>query len=1290
MSTLIIKNKLTVLFHLNRQQQPKQMSEAVSNVSADNNELELELKLSKIRTQINSKLENQKHLAIILSAVEENIEEQKNEKTPVSYVVSFLSLLDQCIQDDKILDSNLAATTAYFLDLLFPFTPKPLLKQKFSEILLKLSQPLNIDAEAPLVRSTIGAIESLLLAQDRAQWLHRGAVSPNRALIALVELSFDPRPKVRKRAQDSVKQILSHPPASASASANGNNSTVHVAAPAVSDVTLKHLQELLLNFNHNKKGGADKELNSQIIHCLQLITIITSANSWPVKSIEQLCDALLEIANTSDQFLIRAAFEAFEGLFKSMTNVIDVQKYVKVLNIIFDLKPSMNDTHLSTAWLAVVAKAFEGFSALAPLESIKKLPQVLQIVSEFLSSDSRDIYASASSCLIAIINHAVPETYLLQPNAQYGITEDIYESVDEAITFVAEFIEKELFSIKYQNATGLILQFVRATILKFQSRANPDFLNIVQTVGEWRTSEKDNFPHNKEAEECLAAAIAALGPEAVLGVLPLNLGENVNGPGRAWLLPLLRDNVSCAELGFYKSQILPIVQFFESKIANSVQKESINNKIFQTIIDQIWSLLPKFCDLPKDLRSAFDEAFATQLADLMFAKVELRTFICHAWRTLVESNLAYRDGKLEQPNLLLLQQEFPQQAASTNIEYLSTIASNILTVLFNVFSYTMPESRGFVLETIEAYLRIVPAPELSQTFDKVCGMLKSAMDEDLQEGSGNKDKNKNKNKKGENSTPDNGVTMMDLVVVMAKYLPVESHNALFSIFALTIDLESKPLLQKRSYRIITNLAESEQGRASIQKFIVEIEKKLIETTSVTSQSAKASRLNAILLILDLLPQTDLYFIPAIVQEIIMATKDVNERSRGLSYQILIKMGQKMKEGGVIENAKVPGFDANAPSTESSLSEFFTMISAGLAAQNPHMISATITAISCLIFEFKNDLPIDTLMEIASTVELFLTHNSREIAKSAIGFVKVEILSLPEEMVRNNLSELLTKLMKWSHEHKGHFKSKVKHIIERLIRKFGAEEVENAIPEEDRKLVINIKKARNRAKRKQEALPESGDVAEGETHNAKSAKKKFVSAYEEALYDSDVSDDDVDIYDEDAERSSSSRKNKGKKANQFILESGDEPLNLLDRQALAHISSSKPKKFTKSDLKSKTDEFKTKNGKLVFKEDGAIAKGSDKEDPLAKSGSGIDAYLDAVKQAPVRGQKNKLKFKKTKGGDDDDGDNWSDDDDDDDTNNNNNDRAGANPKSALKKSKTLGKSKISKPSNKQKFKAKKKF
>lgn len=207
---------------------------------------EMEDKLSKIRSQINSKLENQKHLAIILSAVEENIEEQKNDKTPVAYFISFLSLLDQCISEDKIIDNNLAATTAYFLDIIFPFTPKPLLKSKFNQILVKLAQPLTLEnAEAPLMRSTIGALESLLLAQDNSSWNSKGQITPKRAFLALLETSFDPRPKVRRRAQEAVNKILSNPPTSPS--------PTHVAAPLAAEASLNQLTTLLNEYKASKE-----------------------------------------------------------------------------------------------------------------------------------------------------------------------------------------------------------------------------------------------------------------------------------------------------------------------------------------------------------------------------------------------------------------------------------------------------------------------------------------------------------------------------------------------------------------------------------------------------------------------------------------------------------------------------------------------------------------------------------------------------------------------------------------------------------------------------------------------------------------------------------------------------------------------------------------------------------------------------------------------------------------------------------------------------------------------------
>ena len=106
-------------------------------------------------------------------------------------------------------------------------------------------------------------------------------------------------------------------------------------------------------------------------------------------------------------------------------------------------------------------------------------------------------------------------------------------------------------------------------------------------------------------------------------------------------------------------------------------------------------------------------------------------------------------------------------------------------------------------------------------------------------------------------------------------------------------------------------------------------------------------------------------------------------------------------------------------------------------------------------------------DLLSTMEVFLTSKSREIARSAIGFVKVCLVSLPRELLEPRLNKLIPNLMVWSHESKGHFRIKVKNLMERMIRKFGYEEILKVTPEGDHKLLANIRKTRDRKKKHRE-------------------------------------------------------------------------------------------------------------------------------------------------------------------------------------------------------------------------------
>ena len=320
--------------------------------------------------------------------------------------------------------------------------------------------------------------------------------------------------------------------------------------------------------------------------------------------------------------------------------------------------------------------------------------------------------------------------------------------------------------------------------------------------------------------------------------------------------------------------------------------------------------------------------------------------------------------------------------------------------------------------------------------------------------------------------------------------------------------------------------------------------------------------------------------------------------------------------------------ADAPIAQASLDEFFTMVSAGLVGSTPHMVSASITALTRILYEFASQLPHAVIEDLVQTMDLFLTSTNREIVRSVLGFVKVAIISLPEGIVKPKLDTLVPGLMSWSREHKAQFRAKVKHILERAIRRFGFDAIEKQCPEDDKKFINNIQKTKERRKRHKAA-----DGAEAATEEPAKRKNRFESEYDEALYGSESSSDSGHGSDEERRAGSNGRGGRGQT---YITEDADEPLDLLDRKSLANISSRKPmatKQAPAEQRKNKTD----LDGKLVFNNDGDAdddggdpvglgSYGPDVNDDMTLEG-GINAYVDAIRgrDAVQRGRGGRLKF-----------------------------------------------------------------
>ena len=113
------------------------------------------------------------------------------------------------------------------------------------------------------------------------------------------------------------------------------------------------------------------------------------------------------------------------------------------------------------------------------------------------------------------------------------------------------------------------------------------------------------------------------------------------------------------------------------------------------------------CELPLDLEEAFDQTFAELLSNVLYKQTELRVDVCRALQNLVESNQAILSVEIDEDDLIL-QRRITKVAAQKNLTHLGSLASNLLAVLFNVYSQTLPHYRGYILQCINAYLSITP------------------------------------------------------------------------------------------------------------------------------------------------------------------------------------------------------------------------------------------------------------------------------------------------------------------------------------------------------------------------------------------------------------------------------------------------------------------------------------------------------------------------------------------------------------------------------------------------------
>lgn len=1143
--------------------------------------------LARIRHLKDSKLENQRASAQLLVAIEATLAERASadgaavEPGPTQYLLALESLLNA-----ENTSADVHASSVYLLSIVLPHVAPGVVRAKSHALLSAVAVPLaephgtseNMNAR---LRAALGVVESLLATvpvNDRA------TLERERTWLTVWDLvlglCMDARPKVRRRAHEVVAHILglaqwehTHPFAQRTMAWAAR--TLHSVAAARGMASTKASHKVEYDRQHGKakharsaaaerqKQAADGAASTGIWVCALLQTIVPLV---PTPTTKPLVHELLALPALQNPYLTVAVYDVFAVLFRTPHTDAAAARDVSLLCETLDALrqpgnvPVHTDVHTLPSYLNVLESCMVAYSAADLAAAWERVPELWMDAMQLALSAQSD--AARTSADVRMVGR-----HLLQALARYCIPDQAVAAALSSNTAPFSRIISSLrdalgkHALRYTHARSDILHTLASLLsrLRFplkEGDAPPADALLMPTVVDIAALRvQRNFDARPDADAVLGAAISACGPRVFLSYLPLDLLDEHGRPntqggagharGRAWLLPLLREHISNTDMSFFVSDMVPLSEaLFEARVRAEQPPDGsaprpVEAKVMEALIEQVWVCFPSFCDMCRDIDTALTPAVLELLINVLRTQAVLRPAVLKGLQLLVERTQSLVASQ-SPPAELKRQFGVDQAKGECFLAHLRSLAGVLLAALFQLLTELPAQSRGYVMDCVATYLAILDAKSVSKTFAKVGRMLQQSL-----AGYDPRAHAPTPGKPEANSpryVPPVPHTMLDLLTVLVPYVHGRDAAALFDACMHVLGVDDSGL-QKKAYRALARVL-SGPDAAALRKHAecAALVTRFLELD--VPLGAVRDRLALFRTLVPHMPNDDLGTLAALVPEAVLGTKEANQGARDEAYALLVDMGHRMARGGHINRAQA-GAGAD-DIVAASVPEYVMMLAAGLAGASPRMIAASITALARLLYEFYRLLPDNMLNELLSTMLVYLESTNREIAKAALGFCKVAVLTLPPQHMEQALPMLVPVLLQMRHVHKNHFKGQVRHLMERLLRRFGEEAVEAHVDAENQRLIVNIRKRKERAKRRKNAQAEDddGNVPGG-------PKSRGMDAFEDALYGSDSDDSDEDDEDKD-EEAAPVRRTRHREDDAYLVEDDDAPMDLLDEAAVGAI------------------------------------------------------------------------------------------------------------------------------------------
>uniref|UniRef100_A0A8C3CNF5 Ribosomal RNA processing 12 homolog n=1 Tax=Cairina moschata TaxID=8855 RepID=A0A8C3CNF5_CAIMO len=1053
-----------------------------------------------------------KEICAVLAAVTEVIRAQGGKETETEYFAALMTTLEAVDTPESL------AAVSYLLNLVLKRVPSPVLIKKFSDTskaFMGIVSSQACSGSTSALRWVLSCLATLLRKQDLAAWSYPVTLQVYHGLLSFC---VHTKPKVRKAAQYGVCSVLRGSEFMFGDAAPEH----HPAAPSTAKFCVQEIE---------KAGGAKEATTT--LHVLSLLRDVLPC--CPAAAVKTCCETLLRVMTLSHVLVTACAMQAFYSLFSAQPgpSCLPAQLNAQIITALYDYVPSASDLQPLLTWLSTMERAHVNLCRLQKELCWAHLPRLFSAAMNCFLSPHSQVVSAAAQTLENLLTECVA------PHMDELGT--VTASAPAPASYLCKMFRWGLWgdglTYRFHAAWDEVLQVLEIFFESCGKQCHPVMRKCLQSLCDLRLSP--HFPYTAEVDQAVGAAVAAMGPEVLLEAVPLQIDgkeENLDFP-RSWLLPVLRDYVQGARLGFFTSYFLPLAATLKRRALEFSQAgKSLESKIYDTLQWQVWSLLPGFCTHPTDVLGAF-KGLARTLGMAISERPDLRPTVCQALRTLIHRGCETDAERAE----------------------VGRFAKNFLPILFNVYSQPQEEGssstqRRSVLDTVRAYLTITD-PQM------VCGFLQKASEK--------------------LTSPESSefarLSLLDLVVAMAPYADEQSLGSLYSTIQPSLQSKERSM-QKKAYRVLEEVCAAPHApcQAFVRSHLEELQAALLDSLKSAASPAKRPRLKCLFHIVKQLSAEHEPFVTALVPEVILCTKEVSAGARKNAFVLLVEMGNAFIRFG--------------PTPQEAMERFLLLVYAGLTG-SVTMISCTVLALTRLFFEFKDHMGLSVVEQLLQNVCLLLGSRTRDVVKAALGFLKVVLLLVDTKLLAKHVQTMLEAVGALSDDMRRHFRMKLRNLFTKFIRKFGFELVQGLLPAEYHKVLVNIRKAEARS-RKQRALRQA--AAETEEEEEEEAAQPRGDSMEEILADSEDSEDE-----EEERQRGKARKKQARQKGQAWLKEGeeDEPLNFLDPNVSQRVLATEP--APKRSRKVKHDFQVSEDGRLIIHDEeeemeNAGAKGVDEE------------------------------------------------------------------------------------------------